>query len=108
MEERLSNTSLTHPFLSLAFLGQQHLGRDNSSARAAAEPSSGLGGVCVCACVGRGGRNEPAQEKRFKNRHTPQLPAPDTFRAAKSPPTLAIFNFIPLNVNTSIFIIFHT
>lgn len=81
-------------------------------ARAAAKPSSGLGCVCVCvpmhACVGRGGRDDPAREKRFKNRQTPQLPAPDTFRAAKSPPTLSIFNFIPLNVNTIIFIICHT
>lgn len=77
-------------------------------ARAAAKSSFGLEYVCVRACVGRGGRDDPAREKRFKNRHTPQLPAPDTFRAAKSPPTPSIFNFVPLNVNTIIFIICHT
>lgn len=26
-----------------------------------------------------------------QNLHTPQLPAPDTFRAAKSPPTLSLY-----------------
>lgn len=53
MEERSFNTSLTYrfPFPSLTFLCQQHLGRHNSVAGAAAKPSFGLGCVCVCACV---------------------------------------------------------
>lgn len=51
MEDRISNTSLTHrfPFPSLTFLCQQHLGT-----RAWPEllPSPLLGwGVCVCVCL---------------------------------------------------------
>lgn len=46
MEERISDTSLTHrfPFTSLPFLRQQHSGRQGIMARAAAKPFAGGGG----------------------------------------------------------------
>lgn len=51
MEERISDTSLTHcfPLTSLPFLSQKHLGRQHNTSRAAAKPFAGLGGACVCA-----------------------------------------------------------
>lgn len=86
MEERISDTSLTHcfPFISLPLLSQQHLGRISRPERL---PSPLLG------WWGRaGGQGRAWQSKNLlENRHTPQLPAPDTFGAAKSPPTLSLY-----------------
>lgn len=68
------------------FLASSALGRHSIMSRAAAKPLAGLGS-------GEGVRGETSLpgQNLLSNRHTPQLPAPDTFRAAKSPPTLSLY-----------------